>query len=89
MDYAGRDRVRGSDPTGEPRDSAKRETMQNKKGRGPTDVETGQETAEKVQTEKEKETYHWMGHKWRDRGAEEWLKQTQVGQVAESDSPGE
>lgn len=63
--------------------------MQNKKGRGPTDVETGQETAEKVQAEKEKETYRWMGHKWRDRGAEEWLKQTQVGQVAESDSPGE
>lgn len=60
MDYAGRDRVRGSDPTGEPRDSAKRETMQNKKGRGPTDMETGQETAEKVQTEKGKETYRWM-----------------------------
>lgn len=60
MEYAGRDRVGGSDPTGEPRDSAKRETMQKKKGRRPVDVKTGQETAGKVHTEKEKETYSWV-----------------------------
>lgn len=34
--------------------------MQKKKGRRPVDVETGQETAGKVHTEKEKETYSWV-----------------------------
>lgn len=41
LERAGRDRVRGSNPTGEPRDSAKRETMQTQRGAGPKDVETG------------------------------------------------
>ena len=62
MKYAGRDRVGGSDPKSEPRDGAKRETMRKNKGRKPTDVETGQETAEK-----EKET-RLDGRRWSDRG---------------------
>ena len=88
MEYAGRDRVGGSDPTGEPRDSAKRETVQKKKGRRPVDMETGQETAGKVHTEKEKETCSWVDTSG-ETGADQWHKQTQVGQAAESGSPGE